>query len=131
MPDACGVVAQLFYSMLSSSRNGPTQGDCSADMKAAVTTVPNPAPQSVRDQSSCWPGYFDLRALATYSSCSVRWLRSRLVDKFSPLPHHRVEGKILVKREDFDAWMQHFRKADAPAGLDLLVDDVLSSLLTK
>ena len=77
------------------------------------------------------PGYLDLKTLAVYSSCSVRWLRDRLIDKICPLPHHRVEGKILVKREDFDAWMQHFRKADATADLELLVDDVLSSLLTK
>lgn len=77
------------------------------------------------------PGYFDLQALSVYSCCSVRWLRDRLIDKICPLPHHRVEGKILVKREDFDVWMQHFRKADASADLDLLVEDALSSLLIK
>ena len=48
------------------------------------------------------PGYFDLKALAAYSSCSVRWLRDRLVDRLHPLPHYRIEGKILVKREEFD-----------------------------
>jgi integrase len=50
-------------------------------------------------------GYFDLKALAAYSSCSVRWLRDRLVDRLHPLPHHRIEGKILVKREEFDRWL--------------------------
>lgn len=50
-------------------------------------------------------GYFDLQALAAYSSCSVRWLRDRLVDRMRPLPHYRIEGKILVKREVFDRWL--------------------------
>ncbi len=77
------------------------------------------------------PRYFDLQALSVYSCCSVRWLRDRLIDKICPLPHHRVEGKILVKRDDFDTWMQHFRKGDPPADLDLLVEDALSSLLIK
>lgn len=54
-------------------------------------------------------GYFDLRALAEYSCCSVRWLRSRLIDQIQPLPHYRVEGKILVKREEFDQWMMTHR----------------------
>lgn len=51
------------------------------------------------------PEYFDLKALAAYSSCSVRWLRDRLVDRLHPLPHYRIEGKILVKREEFDRWL--------------------------
>lgn len=82
-------------------------------------------------QSALAPGYLDLRALAVYSSCSVRWLRDRLIDKICPLPHHRVEGKILVKREDFDSWMEHFRTAETSTELDALVDDVLSGLLSK
>lgn len=78
-----------------------------------------------------YPGYFDLQALAVYSCCSVRWLRNRLVDKFCPLPHHRVEGKILVKREDFDHWIEHFRSAKNTSDLNALVDDVLSGLVTR
>src|SRR6185295_5278868 len=54
-------------------------------------------------------GYFDLQALAAFSCCSVRWLRDRLADHTHPLPYHRVEGKLLVKREDFDRWIDHYR----------------------
>lgn len=102
-------------------------------MRITPTVDSATAPGAMSTTLGCvlTPSYLDLKTLAVYSSCSVRWLRDRLIDKICPLPHHRVEGKILVKRDDFDAWMQHFRKADAPAGLDLLVDDVLSSLLTK
>jgi len=42
-----------------------------------------------------------------------------------------ADGKILVKREDFDHWMRHFRKAETLSGLDTLVDDVFSGLLSK
>ncbi|ULA69257.1 MAG: hypothetical protein LZF62_410214 [Nitrospira sp.] len=85
----------------------------------------------LQSQSVPSPGYLNLRALAVYSSCSVRWLRDRLVDKICPLPHHRVQGKILVKREDFDTWIEHFRKADTSSGLEALVDDVVSGLFSK
>ena len=53
--------------------------------------------------------YLSLRALATYSGCSIRWLRDRLVDSVHPLPCYRVEGQILVRRSDFDEWMAWYR----------------------
>jgi len=59
--------------------------------------------ESTPDSSD--PRYVDLRALAGYSSCSVRWLRARLVDRVHPLPCYRVEGKLLGKIEGFDAWI--------------------------
>ena len=74
------------------------------------------------------PGYFDLQALAVYSSASVRWLRDRLVDRTYPLPHHRVGGKLLVKKEDFDQWISRYRQ-DRPAdALDDVVNEVLAGL---
>ena len=62
-----------------------------------------------------------------YSSCSVRWLRNRLIDQQHPLPHYRIEGKILVAREDFDRWMSAFRvisQADA-------VSDIVESVMAQ
>ena len=73
------------------------------------------------------PGYFDLQALAAYSCCSVRWLRDRLVDRAHPLPHHRVEGKLLVKKEDFDQWMTQYRQ-DRPADA---LDDVVNGVVAQ
>lgn len=81
---------------------------------------------SRREQCLAEPSYFNLRTLATYSSCSVRWLRDRLVDRAHPLPHHRVEGKLLVKKEDFDQWIKAYRVCEQAQGLDRIVDDVLS-----
>lgn len=74
------------------------------------------------------PGYFDLRALAEYSCCSVRWLRNRLVDHLQPLPHYRVEGKILVKREEFDRWMTTHRTMQPANELAELVESVVSQM---
>lgn len=66
--------------------------------------------------------------LAAYSSCSVRWLRNRLVDRGHPLPHYRVEGKVLVKKEEFDAWMAEFR-IDRPSDeLDNVVTGMLAQM---
>lgn len=73
-------------------------------------------------------GYFDLQALAAFSCCSVRWLRDRLADRTHPLPYHRVEGKLLVKREDFDRWIDHYRLCQQPDELDRMVDDLLQDL---
>ena len=53
--------------------------------------------------------YLSLRALGTYSGCSIRWLRDRLVDASHSLPCYRVEGKILVRRSDFDEWIAWYR----------------------
>ena len=74
------------------------------------------------------PGYFNLRALAAYSSCSVRWLRDRLADRLHPLPYHRVEGKLLVRREDFDQWMAKYRQERPADELEGVVNGVLAKV---
>jgi hypothetical protein len=74
------------------------------------------------------PEYLDLKTLAAHASCSVRWLRDRLVDRIHPLPHHRVGGKVLVKKEDFDSWMVQFRVHHQTQELDDVVDGVLAKM---
>jgi hypothetical protein len=74
------------------------------------------------------PGYFDLKGLAIYSSCSVRWLRDRLIDRNHPLPHHRVQGKLLVKREDFDQWISHYREDRPSHSLEDVVNEVVGRI---
>jgi hypothetical protein len=54
-------------------------------------------------------GYLSLRALAVYSDMSVRTLRNYLAHASNPIPHYKMDGKILVKRSEFDAWMRSFR----------------------
>lgn len=74
------------------------------------------------------PGYLDMRALAAYASCSVRWLRQRLRDPEHPLPHYRVRGKVLVRRDEFDAWMQRYRVSRQGVDLDGIVNEVVAAV---
>jgi hypothetical protein len=83
--------------------------------------------------------WLSLEALSQYSGLSVRSLRSHLADPHNPLPCYRmrephviptrtgrrrtVSGKILVRRSEFDAWMQRFKYTP---DLDRLVDEVVA-----
>ncbi len=72
--------------------------------------------------------YHSLSALATYSGCSVRWLRDRLTDAHRPLPCYRLPGgKILVRRSEFDHWLARYRQVGDPQ-VRQIVDEVLQSL---
>lgn len=74
------------------------------------------------------PIYLDLRTLAAAASCSIRWLRSRLVDPADPLPHYKIGGKVLVKREEFDRWMERHRVVRPEHSIDDLVNSVLAEV---
>ena len=85
--------------------------------------------------------WLSLDALSRYSGLSIRSLRAYLTDPQRPLPHYRmkepyvidtkvgkrrtVTGKILVRRSDFDRWMEAFRHTP---DLDRLVDEVVRDL---
>jgi hypothetical protein len=75
--------------------------------------------------------YFDLRGLASYSSSSIRWLRDRLIDRNHPLPHYRVEGKLLVKREDFDRWIAQYRQERSADELEEVVNGVVAEMMPR
>jgi hypothetical protein len=68
-----------------------------------------------------------LRQLAAYSGLSVRTLRFYLTHLSNPLPHYRMAGKVLVKRSEFDSWMQTFRRENRSKVNDI-VDTVLKGL---
>jgi len=92
--------------------------------------------------------WLSLEALGAYSGLSVRSLRAYLADPHRPLPHYRmkephvikekksrkegekprqrtVSGKILVRRSDFDRWMEGFRYT---ADLDKIVNELVADL---
>jgi len=74
---------------------------------------------SLKDQ------YFDLRGLSLYSALGVGTLRDYL--KSESLPHYKLRGKILVRRSEFDLWMQNF-KINKKKDINNIVDDVIASL---
>jgi hypothetical protein len=51
--------------------------------------------------------YFDLKGLSQYASLGVGTLRDYL--SAGDLPHFRLKGKILVRRSEFDQWLEGFR----------------------
>jgi excisionase family DNA binding protein len=71
--------------------------------------------------------YLSLRALAGYCGLSVRKLRDYLDDPAHPLPCYRVGGKILVRRSEFDTWVQQFRSRGR-MDVDRIVDEVMRDL---
>ncbi len=71
--------------------------------------------------------YLDLKALAIYSSLSVRSLRSYVADPVDPLPSCRVRKKILVRKSDFDTWLKKHRVEAQELGP--LIDEVLADVL--
>jgi hypothetical protein len=71
--------------------------------------------------------YLSLKALATYSGLSVRMLREYLDHLSHPLPHYRVDGKILIRRSEFDAWIAAYHRV-GNTDVDQIVDDVLAKL---
>jgi hypothetical protein len=73
-----------------------------------------------------WDPYLSIRALASYSSLSGRLLRGFLTATDHPLPHFRVRGRVLVKRSDFDAWIQVFRHEGSDP--EAIAERILTSL---
>ena len=69
--------------------------------------------------------YLDLKKLSMYASLGVPTLRERLRE--GKLPFYKLRGKILVRKTDFDEYMQSYR-VDKREDLDQLVDDVITSM---
>ncbi len=65
--------------------------------------------------------YLPLTALANYAGVSVRTLRAYLEQSRDPLPCFRLPGgahgpgKILVRRSDWDRWVERFRSKGRPS----------------
>ena len=51
---------------------------------------------------------FDLKGLSVYSALAVPTLRDYI--KTGSLPCFKVKGKILVKRSEFDRWLERQTK---------------------
>ena len=52
---------------------------------------------------------YNLKELSTYSGLSVRSLRSRIHSPSNPLPHYFTGGLVLVRKSEFDQWIEQFR----------------------
>lgn len=70
-------------------------------------------------------GYFDLRGLSAYSDLAIPTLRDYIRE--GKLPCFKVKGKILIKRSEFDSWIEGFR-VERKKNINKVVSEVLSSL---
>jgi len=79
-------------------------------------------PKSTRTSQ---PAYFDLRTLADYSCLSVKTLHRILHAPGGP-PYIRLRGKLLVKQEIWDQWLESHK--DQAVSLDTIVNEALAGL---
>lgn len=71
--------------------------------------------------------WFDLKALTEYVRVSRRTLTEWLYREENPLPAFRIDGKLFVRRGDFDRWMEA-HPVEGPVNLGKIVDDVMADL---
>jgi hypothetical protein len=69
-----------------------------------------------------------IKQLVAYSTLSERTLRTYLKRRVQPLPHYRVDKKILIRRSEFDEWLANFRRADGGDGATNMVEEILGGL---
>ncbi|MBU2549281.1 MAG: helix-turn-helix domain-containing protein [Proteobacteria bacterium] len=70
-------------------------------------------------------GWFRPRDAAAYVGVSLRTLNMWLK---AGLPHSRVKGCVLIRRESLDSYLESFSVETRDAQVDRLVDDVLRGL---
>jgi hypothetical protein len=70
--------------------------------------------------------FLDLKQLSLYSTFSESTLRGYLSDPEKPIPFFRVNRKILIRKSEFDLWMEQFRGENND--LDHIVDEMTNAL---
>jgi hypothetical protein len=70
--------------------------------------------------------WLGLRDLTYYANVSERTIRSWIRSPVNPLPAVKVSGKVLVRKSDFDAFLQRYRiRPLEEINIDAIVQDVL------
>jgi excisionase family DNA binding protein len=72
--------------------------------------------------------WMSLRELTEYASVSERTLRDWLRRSTDALPGVRVNGKVLIRRSEFDAWLERHRIRPDSVDVGKIVDDVLKGV---
>lgn len=71
--------------------------------------------------------WLDLRQLTRYAAVSERTLRAWIHDPTNPLPAFQVGSKLLVRRRDFDSYIE--RHPVTPMhSVDNMVEEILSGM---
>ena len=73
--------------------------------------------------------WLSLQQLTEYAAVSDRTLRTWLHRATDALPAVRVHGKILVRRSEFDSWLEHHRiQPDGLNDVDSIVNAVIQDM---
>jgi excisionase family DNA binding protein len=78
------------------------------------------------ENSASLDRWFDLRRLRDYAAVSNRTLRTWIHSPVDPLPAVRVGTKILVRRSEFDAWMECHRIKQVDLGC--IVEEIVEAV---
>ncbi len=73
------------------------------------------------EPSAVRPTYLDWRGLSIYASCSKRWLQAHV----PPSLRFRVDGKVLIRLQEFDSWIERFREGQ---DVDRVLTEVMEGL---
>jgi len=68
---------------------------------------------------------FDLKGLSAYSALGVGTLRDYI--RTGLLPCFKLRGKVLVRRSEFDKWLEGYR-VNKEQDVNRMVDGVMDSL---
>jgi excisionase family DNA binding protein len=71
--------------------------------------------------------WLDLKALTRYASISERTMRQWIHRASNPLPAVRVGAKILVRRSEFDCWLENHRLE--PMDVGCIVNEMVADLI--
>jgi predicted DNA-binding transcriptional regulator AlpA len=65
--------------------------------------------------------YLSLDELVSYSGLSRRTLERHMAAADNPLPHFHIDRRVLVRRSDFDGWIERVGRPRhvEPPGVDL------------
>lgn len=76
------------------------------------------------------PEWLGLRRLTEYADVSERTLRGWIHSLADPLPAAQVGGKILVRRQNFDSWLErHKIHSLEGAEIDSIVKEVVEGVI--
>lgn len=71
--------------------------------------------------------WLDLRGLTKYAAVSERTLRAWIHDPINPLPAYQVGSKLLVRKRDFDSYVERHPVRPMQA-VDNMVEEILSGM---
>ena len=69
--------------------------------------------------------YFDLRGLSAYSTLGVSTLREYI--KGGKLPAYKVKGKVLIRKNEFERWIEGHRM-NQKKDIESIADDIIKSM---